>query len=130
MAAAIPYPGRDIRSDQFTDPMEESMFQGWYGYHAKKRGLNPDPDDGGHHYDYRSAYKSGASPDNTGHWPSEFKTLGHPDLIVDSDVAGQFVNTKTGEKIWNPAYYGTGNFEALFDPTKRPKMLNPARPRR
>lgn len=134
MAAAIPYgdtpwTGRDIRSDQFTDKTEEDMFQNWYSYHAKKRGLNPNPDDGGHHYDYRSAYKSGANPDETGHWPSEFKTAGHPNLIVQSDVAGQLVNTKTGERFWNPQYHDV-SMNQLFDLTKRPPMIKAARPRR
>ena len=131
---AAPYSGdtpwnqRDIRSDKFTDSMEEDMFQNWFGYHAKKRGLNPNPDDGAHHYDYRAAYKVGVSPDDTGHWPSAHKTIGHPNLIMQSDVPGQLVNTKTEERFWNPVYHGTGDMEALFNLNKRPPMI--ARPGR
>ncbi|MCK4240827.1 MAG: hypothetical protein KAX30_04330 [Candidatus Atribacteria bacterium] len=73
-------------------PDKKDNFQDWYANHAQKLGLNPNPDDPRHHYDYRAAYKVGAMPDKTGHWPSKFKTEGHPRMIVDG------VNTKTGEK--------------------------------
>jgi|WetSurMetagenome_2_1015567.scaffolds.fasta_scaffold39852_2 hypothetical protein len=131
MATATPYgwsPSNqtDTYSGKFTDPMEEEMFQSWYGYHAKKRGLNPDPDDGGHFYDYRAAYKAGINPDETGHWSSEFKLAGHPNLIVQSDVPGQLVNTKTGERFWNPQYHDVP-FEQLFDLSERPKLARPKR---
>lgn len=69
--------------------MEED-FKNWYAGHAKKLKLNPNPDDPQHFYDYRAAFKAGATPDETGHWPSQFKTEGHPRMIVDG------VNTKTG----------------------------------
>ena len=71
----------------------EEKFQRWYQNHARRHKLNPNPDDPRHHYDYRAAYKAGASPDNSGHWPSKFKTDSHPNLVVDG------VNTKTGQKI-------------------------------
>ena len=35
-------------------------------------------------YDYEAAKKAGVTgPDKTGHWPSEFKKEGHPNLIID-----------------------------------------------
>lgn len=76
------------------DDDEEDVFQEWYGNHAKKLGLNPDPDDPRHYYDYRAAFKAGAEPteESGWHWPSEYKQEGHPRMIVDG------VNTKTGKK--------------------------------
>ena len=132
MAAAIPhgdtpYNTYDPRSDTFSDPTEEEMFQSWFKAHAKKRGLNPDPNADGHHYDYRAAYKAGVGPSPDGHWPSNFKYLGHPDLVVQSDVPGQLVNTKTGERMWNPQYHDV-KFDKLFDLENRPPMI--AKPRR
>lgn len=122
-----PYNTYDVRSNTFSDPVEEDMFQNWFKFHAKKRGLNPDPDAGEHHYDYRAAYKAGVSPDSTGHWSSEFKSIGHPDLVVQSDVPGQLVNTKTGERMWNPKYHDVV-LERLFDLSSRPPMV--AKPRK
>lgn len=71
----------------------EASFQLWYAKHAKKSGLNKNPDDPAHFYDYRSAYKSGKEPDASGHWPSEFKKQGHPRMVIDG------VNTKTGKPV-------------------------------
>ena len=69
---------------------DEQRFQQWYAGQAKARGLNPDPDDPRHFYDYRSAFLSGAGPDASGHWPSQFKREGHPNLIIDG------IDTRTG----------------------------------
>ena len=73
-------------------PVDEAAFQRWYSDIAKKVGINPDPDDPQHFYDYRAAYKAGVVPteESGWHWPSEFKREGHPRMIVDG------VNTKTG----------------------------------
>jgi len=60
----------------------ERAFQLWYRKHAKKWGLNEDPDDPRHWYDYRKAYMEGAEPDETGHWPSKYKRIGHPRYYV------------------------------------------------
>jgi hypothetical protein len=73
------------------DQVKETQFRGWYDKVAKSAGINPDPDDPQHFYDYRAAYAAGVKgPDKTGHWPSEFKTEGHPRMVVDGK------NTKTG----------------------------------
>lgn len=69
----------------------EREFQDWYAGLAREHDLNPDP--GGQYYDYRSAMMAGASPDGTGHWPSQFKQAGHPNEIV-----GGF-NTRTGQRV-------------------------------
>jgi hypothetical protein len=74
-------------------PFDEGAFRSWYAGHANRWGLNPNPDDPKHFYDYRSAYKAGASPDDTGHWPSDFKLEGHPRMYVKG------VNTKTGRTM-------------------------------
>lgn len=81
---------------KYTDKI--SGFTDWYAQWAQKTGINKDPDDPKHFYDYRAAYDAGAFPtispqDNKYHWPSEFKKEGHPNLIV----AG--VNTKTGKPV-------------------------------
>lgn len=73
--------------------LQDRAFQHWYGTHAKKLGLDPNPDNPLHHYDYRKAYRAGVKgPDKAGHWPSEFKKSTHPNLIVKG------INTKTGER--------------------------------
>lgn len=85
---------------QYTPPgdntwsyIHELKFRDWYENIAKKMGINPNPDDPQHFYDYRAAFLAGAIPDETGHWPSEFKIEGHPNMVVDG------VNTKTGKKV-------------------------------
>lgn len=69
----------------------EQEFQTWYADRAARLGLDPNPDNPQHFYDYRAAHAAGAEPDQTGHWPSEFKREGHPRMIVDG------LNTKTGQ---------------------------------
>ena len=65
---------------------QEATFRTW----AKRLGV-VDPDDPQQFYDYRAAYLAKAQPDETGHWPSEFKLEGHPDLVVGG------YDTRTGE---------------------------------
>ncbi len=70
--------------------LDEQAFQGWYKERAGRLGLNPNPDDPGHYYDYRAAYLAGAEPDPaTGHWPSQFKTEGHPRTFMITDELPQ-----------------------------------------
>jgi len=75
--------------------MNEQEFQRWYAQHAKRLGLNPNPDDPQHFYDYRAAYAAGAGPDQAGHWPSKFKKQGHPNRYVGG------IDTITGEAMAN-----------------------------
>ena len=60
---------------------DENEFTTWYGKHAKTLGLNADPDDPKHFYDYRAAFKAGVEPDDKGHWPDTYKLPGHPTLV-------------------------------------------------
>jgi hypothetical protein len=69
----------------------EPEFQQWYADMAQRYQLSPNPE--GQFYDYRAAMAAGAMPDETGHWPSEFKREGHPDL-----VKGGF-DTRTGKRV-------------------------------
>jgi hypothetical protein len=72
---------------------DEPAFRAWYATQAKRHNLNPDPDAKDQHYDYRAAFRAGAEPDASGHWPSTFKADDHPNVVV-----GGF-NTKTGERV-------------------------------
>lgn len=93
-------------------PNEDKGFQTWYGQWSKKLGLNPDPDDPQHFYDYRAAYKAGVKPDASGHWPSQFKKEGHPNLYVKG------VDTRTGLLQWNrPDEPGLEQPSIFLDPT-------------
>lgn len=79
------------------DMQKEANFQQWYAGWAQETGLNPNPDDPGHAYNYRRAFDAGATPmpNEAGeyHWPSEFKTEGHPNLVVNG------INTVTGQPV-------------------------------
>lgn len=91
----------DLIGDTFPDlgtgGFNEPGFQDWYSGMAGRTGLNPDPDDPRHYYDYRAAYSAGAEPmiadDGLYHWPSEFKTDDHPNRYVDG------MDTKTGAPV-------------------------------
>jgi hypothetical protein len=74
--------------------LKEKSFLDWYQEQAKKTGLNPNPYDPQHFYDYKGAFESGVrGPDMTGHWPSKFKKEGHPNLIINR------IDTRTGLPI-------------------------------
>lgn len=86
----------------------DAGFRQWYAERAARNGLNPNPDDPLHHYDYRAAYAAGAEPGADGHWPSQYKTEGHPRMVVDG------MNTKTGlperyENRMQPVGTGAGS---------------------
>lgn len=65
-------------------PTGERAFRKWYGGHAKKLGLDPNPDAPEHHYDYRAAYSAGVGPtkESGWHWPSKYKRPTHPNRFV------------------------------------------------
>ena len=72
-------------------PSEETEddpgFSEWYSNLAERSDISPDPDDPRHYYDYRAAYKEGASLDERKHLPSEFKHDLHPNrYIIDKDL--------------------------------------------
>jgi hypothetical protein len=75
------------------DPKEEAKFQGDFANLVETIGINPNPDNPLHFYDYRKAWKAGKmTPGPGGHFSSEFKLPGHPNRFVDG------VDTITGEK--------------------------------
>ena len=74
-------------------PQDERRFRAWYSQIAQQYGLDSNPDAPDQFYDYRAAFRAGAKPDETGHWPSEFKLAGHPNLNV-----GGF-DTRTGARV-------------------------------
>jgi hypothetical protein len=76
-------PGQARITPNSESPVDEAKFQAWYKEQAKKTGINENPDDPAHKYDYRAAYKAGVGPGKDGHWPSQFKALDHPNRFVD-----------------------------------------------
>jgi hypothetical protein len=72
---------------------EETEFQRWFSSWAEQLNLSPNPDDRRHFYKWRAAWKAGSKPDSQGHWPSEFKMEGHPNLVVDGK------DTRTGRPV-------------------------------
>lgn len=84
---------RDIELPNESGRIDEASFRQWYTTHARRWQLDPDPDNPLHYYDYRAAYRAGATPDRSGHWPSEYKREGHPNLIVGGK------DTRTGRPV-------------------------------
>ena len=77
--------------DFLSKPLEPSEqgpeFTEWYSNIAEKSNLSPDPDDPKHYYDYRAAFKAGATLDKNNHLPSKFKHDLHPNrYIIDKDL--------------------------------------------
>ncbi len=77
-------------------PEDEAQFQFWYNHWAKKTGINPDPDDPKHYYDYRRSYIHGFNPEPNDEgiykWPSKFKHDLHPDRYIKEN--GEWYDTK------------------------------------
>lgn len=93
----------------------ERQFRQWYSGHASRLGLNPNPDDPRHFYDYRAAFRAGARPDAQGHWPSQFKREGHPRLVIGG------VDTRTGQPPERPTPQSPSPYDAIFAPRPAPK---------
>src|SRR5690242_12879327 len=64
------------------DPVQQLAFLAWYQQMAQRAGLNPDPYNPRHHYDYAAAWLGGAQPGADMHWPSQYKMAGHPNRFV------------------------------------------------
>ena len=60
--------------------LSEPEFLNLYRQIAAQLGLDDNPD--GQFYDYRAALNAGARPDESGHWPSQYKQPGHPAMVV------------------------------------------------
>ena len=78
------------------DPFQEVGFKKWYAKLPMVTAglLDPDPDSPGHLYDWRAAFASGISPNESNHWPSQFKMPGHEREVLGgvSTVTGQAVS--------------------------------------
>lgn len=71
---------------EFVDPVLENQFQDWYKNRATMLGLDLNPNNPEHHYDYRRAYESGIEPDLVSrHWSSAFKLADHPNRYLDGE---------------------------------------------
>lgn len=68
--------GDDYNTDLGDD---EPSFQRWKSKAA--------PNDSGHDYDLRGAYKAGLKPGKDGHWPDTFKKPNHPTFSNESKYA-------------------------------------------
>lgn len=72
-----------MAGDDYNTPLsddDEADFQKWKAKNA--------PNDSGHDYDLRGAYKSGMSKDpETGHWNDKFKKPNHPTFSDQSQYA-------------------------------------------
>ncbi|KKK78258.1 hypothetical protein LCGC14_2845370, partial [marine sediment metagenome] len=84
--------------DKEQTSFDESAFQTWYKRWAQTTGIDPNPDDPRHFYDYRAAYRAEAKPeispdDGKYHWPSQFKSLHHPNRFVGG------IDTITGKRV-------------------------------
>lgn len=86
---------------------EEEAFRTDYSMVAARKGLDPNPDNPEHGYDYRGAWKDTPStskgpvankpnfgPDEkSGHWPSKHKTKSNPRRVING------TDTKTGRGV-------------------------------
>lgn len=84
----------DIEEDG--PPVDEVEFKDWYQRWADTTGLDPNPDDPRHKYDYRAAFQAGVEPqyndsDGKYHWDSRYKSDDHPNRFVGG------IDTKTGK---------------------------------
>jgi hypothetical protein len=80
----------------------EQEFQKWYKGWAIFMGINPDPDDPRHRYDYRAAYLAGAAPafqpeHNQYRWPDAYS------LIPEKRAAGTPKSPPFGERVLTSA---------------------------
>ena len=81
--------------EPYEDSTKEAKFQTEYRTLAVRSGIDPNPDNPMHKYDYRRAWEAGAMNTKDGHFPSEFKLPGHPRIIVDGR------DTRTGRQVRN-----------------------------
>ena len=72
---------------------EDPGFSEWYSEQAEKTGIDPNPDDPRHYYNYREAYEAGEEPTynedlKKWKWPSQFKHDLHKDrYIIQEDLS-------------------------------------------
>jgi len=81
------------------EPDEEQKFQVDYSNYAKNTGMNENPDDSKHYYDYRGLWKdTGSLPGKGEHGDSKFKLEGHPRTYVNEKNKGSVVPKKGYKK--------------------------------
>lgn len=115
---------------------DENQFQSWYVPLATKLGIDLNPDDKDHFYDYRKFYQDMQAgkvipPDQPGgHFPSTYKTEGHPRSYLD-DGAGRVFDTRstkylTGEQVPDVKLEASEQSPDLpgFDPAKTKAYLD------
>ncbi len=80
---------------------DKTEFETWYKVWSKLSGMNPDPYDPKHYYDYLGAWKAGLRPKPGEHWPDTFKLPGHPTFSVESQYyrPGMKAGKWQGEKF-------------------------------
>ena len=96
-------------------PREEYRFKKDYKKMAIKMGLNQNPDDPLHYYDYRGLWEETGKleSDEMGHFPSKWKLKGHPDMYVEG------VKTKKEEPIgWEQRTRGIRELPEIPKSTK------------
>lgn len=96
--------GRSSHSD-------ETAFLSWYRPRAQRLGLDLDPYSPEHHYDYYAAFKAGAEPDETGHWPSVYKSPDHPNRFVDGVDT---ISGKPSAPSWLDEFKGASDAMARY----------------
>lgn len=83
----------------------DPAFMDWYGPLSKKLGIDSNPDAPEHYYDYRSFFDAmnrgeAVSPDKPGgHFPSTYKTEGHPRTYLDDPTTGRTFDTRSAQYL-------------------------------
>jgi hypothetical protein len=77
-------------------PQEEQAFQQWFSKNKQSGATHPQ--DTGHDYDLRGAFKAGVKPGADTHWPDTFKKPNHP-TFSDESIYSSLTGTKPGH--WN-----------------------------
>lgn len=108
---------RNPSGNTMLGPLQEMMFKQWNDYYSGmsgRQGIDPNPDNPAHLYDYRAQFKAGVpflpdpGDDNFLHGDSRFKMPGHGRSIVEQGDG--YLNTKTGQ---------VGDFTAVTSPLKK-----------
>jgi|TARA_R100001530_G_scaffold133677_1_gene107435 hypothetical protein len=84
---------------------DDPGFSAWYAGVSNRSGVNPDPDDPRHYYDYRAAYEEGAELDEDSHLPSRFKHDLHPN---------RYIINKKDLSIYDSKYEKEAKFEDMI----------------
>lgn len=114
-----------VRNRTQLSPDEEQAFQSWYAEKAKIAGIDPDPDNPLHKYDYRGAFKAGIEPgispeDGLYHWPSQFKDDDHPNRFVNgvdtkAESATPAVNPKANVNPFQDNFTPSTNIKPMAE---------------